>query len=79
MQVSVLKAKTDLSALIQLLEAGKEESIIITRFGRPVVKLMPYTDGPVSKRIGIAKGKLKAPVDLDLHNDEIADLLGDSR
>ena len=76
MQVNILEAKTELSKLIRLVETGKEESVIIARYGKPVVKLTPYTDVPVSKRIGIAKGKLKAPVNLDGHNDEIADLFG---
>ena len=78
MQVNILEAKTELSKLIRLLETGKEESVIIARYGKPVVKLTPYTDVPVSKRIGIAKGKLKTPADLDRHNDEIADLFGGS-
>ena len=78
MQVNILEAKTELSRLIRLVETGKEECVIIARYGKPVVKLTPYTDVPVNKRIGIAKGRLKAPVDLDRHNDEIADLFGGS-
>ena len=78
MQVNILEAKTEISKLIRLVETGKEESEIIARYGKPVVKLTPYRDVPVNKRIGIAKGKLKAPVDLDRHNDEIADLFGGS-
>ena len=78
MQVNILEAKTELSKLIRLVETGKEESVIIARYGKPVAKLTPYTDVPVNKRIGIAKDKLKAPVDLDRHNDEIADLFGGS-
>ena len=76
MQVNILEAKTELSKLIRLIETGKEESIIIARYGKPVVKLTPYTDVPVSRRIGVAKGKLQAPADLDAHNDEIAELFG---
>ena len=44
MQVNILEAKTELSKLIRLLETGKEESVIIARYGKPVVKLTPYTD-----------------------------------
>ena len=76
MQVNILQAKTDLSKLIRLVETGKEESVIIARYGKPVVKLTPYTDVPINKRIGVAKGKLNAPVDLDKHNDEIDTLFG---
>ncbi len=35
-----------------------------------------YNDTPVSKRIGVAKGKLKSPDDLDRDNEEIAKLFG---
>ena len=65
MQVNILEAKTELSRLIRLVETGKEESVIIARYGKPVVKLTPYTDVPVNKRIGVAKGKLKVPVNLE--------------
>ena len=76
MQVNILEAKTNLSNLVRLIETGKEERIIIARYGKPVVKMVVYNDAPVSKRIGVAKGKLKSPVDLDRHNDEIAELFG---
>ena len=76
MQVNILEAKTELSKLIRLIETGKEDHIIIARYGKPVAKMTLYQDAPVSKRIGIAKGKLKSPDDLDQHNDEIAALFG---
>lgn len=76
MQVNILEAKTNLSNLVRLIETGKEERIIIARYGKPVVKMVVYNDAPVTKRIGVAKGKLKSPVDLDRHNDEIAELFG---
>ena len=72
MQVNILEAKTNLSNLVRLIETGQEERIIIARYGKPVVKMVQ----PVSKRIGIAKGKLKSPDDLDKYNDEIAAMFG---
>ena len=77
MQVNILEAKTEFSKLIRLLETGKEDHIIVARYGKPVVKMTIYNDAPVSKRIGVAKGKLKSPDDLDQYNDEIAELFGD--
>ncbi len=62
MQVNIFDAKTDLSKLIKMLENKEEESITIARNGKPVAKLVPYVDGPVSRRIGIAKGKLGRPI-----------------
>ncbi len=76
MQVSVLEAKTNLSNLVKLVESGKEDQIIIARYGKPVVKMVICNETPVSKRIGIAKGKFMAPDDLDKYNDEIAELFG---
>ena len=76
MQVNILEAKTNLSNLVRLVETGKEEMVVIARYGKPVVKMVTYSDTPVSKRIGVAKGKLKSPEDLDQYNDEIAAMFG---
>ena len=76
MQVNILEAKTNLSNLVRLVESGKEEMVVIARYGKPVVKMVTYCDTPVSKRIGVAKGKLKSPEDLDQYNDEIAAMFG---
>ncbi len=76
MQVNILEAKTNLSNLVRLIETGKEDHIIIARYGKPVVKMVTYNAAPISKRIGVAKGKLKSPEDLDKYNDEIAEMFG---
>ena len=76
MQVNILEAKTNLSSLVRMLETGKEETVVIARYGKPVVKMVTYKEVPVSRRIGVAKGKLKSPEDLDKYNDEIAALFG---
>ena len=76
MQVSILEAKTNLSNLVRLIESGKEDGIIIARYGKPVAKMVVYKDVPVTKRIGVAKGKLQSPEDLDRFNDEIAAAFG---
>jgi len=76
MQVSILEAKTNLSNLVKLVETGKEESVVIARYGKPVVKIVVCSNTPVSRRLGVAKGKLKSPVDLDQYNDEIAEMFG---
>jgi len=76
MQVNILEAKTNLSNLVRLIETGREDHIVIARYGKPVVKMVIYNDKPISKRIGVAKGKLKSPEDLDRHNDEIAEMFG---
>lgn len=76
MRVNILEAKTNLSNLVRMVETGKEEVVVISRYGKPVVKMVAFNDAPVSKRIGVAKGKLKSPADLDQYNDEIATMFG---
>ena len=75
LQVNVLEAKTDLSKLLHLLETQKEDVIRIARNGNPVAELKAIDRSPVSKRIGVAKGKFKVPDDFDAYNEEIASML----
>jgi len=75
MQVNVAEAKKDLSRLIRLVETSKEPVITIARNGAPVVKIVPVDSPPVSDRIGIAKGKFKAPDDFDASNEEIYEMM----
>lgn len=72
--VNMLQAKSALSKLVEDIEQGKHPDIIIIRNGRPAAKLVPIDAAPTDKRIGVAKGKFKAPDDIDTHNDEIAHL-----
>lgn len=54
MQVNIHEAKTNLSKLIRLAEAGEE--VIIARDGVPVVKLTPVAAEPPRRQLGIAEG-----------------------
>lgn len=77
-QVNMLEAKTDLSKLVKMLEAKEEDVIYIARNGVSVAQLTLVPSVDVSKRIGIAKGKIKLSDDFDdvfdSLDDEIADL-----
>lgn len=75
LQVNILEAKTDFSKLIRLLETKKEDFITVARNGKPVVKITLINETPVSKRIGIAKGKFNIKGDFDADNKEIADMM----
>ena len=75
-QVNVLEAKTEFSRLIREIETGKEDRIVIARYGRPIVKMTLYNEVPVEKRIGVARGKVSVPDDIDVHNHEIAAMFG---
>jgi prevent-host-death family protein len=60
--VNMLEAKTHLSKLVQAVESGAEDEIVIARNGKPAVRLIAMA--PKKKGgfpIGIAKGKFKLP------------------
>lgn len=70
--VNMLEAKTNLSRLVEAVESGAEDEIVIARNGRPAARLVAVkqtTD--VSRRIGLAKGRFKVPDDFDRDNDLI--------
>ena len=75
LQVNILEAKTDFSKLIRMLESGRENAITVARNGRPVVKITLVDETPVSRRIGVAKGKFKAPDDFDAAGEAAAAML----
>ena len=78
-QVNIMEAKTDLPNLIRLLETKREDYITVDRNGKPVAKITLINEAPVpvpvSKRIGVAKGKFTIKGDFDADNQEIADML----
>lgn len=75
LQVNVKEAKTDLSKLIRLIEGRRESEITIARNGKPVARIVPISKPPVSRRIGVAKGRFTVPDDFDAGNEEIAAML----
>jgi prevent-host-death family protein len=70
---NVLEAKTHLSRLIEAVESGREDEIVIARNGRPVARLVPMAAG-AGMRLGLAAGTLGVPDDIDRDNDRIARL-----
>lgn len=72
--VNMLQAKSNLSRLVESIENGSEEEVIIARNGRPAAKLVPVEDVVLGHRIGVAKGRFVAPADIDVSNDQIAAL-----
>lgn len=57
MELGVSETKNNLSKVIQTLEDGKEEKIVITKNGKPVVQ-MTLLSKKSSKRIGAAKKEM---------------------
>ena len=62
-QVNIHQAKTELSRLVERVEAGEE--IVIARAGRPVAKLTPLTKAPRRRRLGPLDGRFKIPEDFN--------------
>jgi prevent-host-death family protein len=58
--VNMLEAKTKLSKLVEAVETGAEQEIVLARNGRPVARIVPLEKPAVdvSKRLGIAEGQL---------------------
>jgi antitoxin (DNA-binding transcriptional repressor) of toxin-antitoxin stability system len=75
--INMLQAKTSLSRLVDRIERGLDKEIIIARNGRPAARLVPIQNTvDASQRIGLLKGKFKAPSleTLDKHNEKVASL-----
>ena len=72
--VSLFDAKTHFSRLVEELTSGKEEEVVISRHGKPVVRMEAVCPKDVTRRLGIAQGQFTVPDDLDAANPEIARL-----
>lgn len=66
--VNIFEAKTNLSKLLETIESGREQEIVIARHGRPVARLVSIGIQPADKRIGVAKGKFTVPDSIDADN-----------
>jgi len=61
--VNVHEAKTHLSKLLARVQAG--ERIIIAKAGKPIAQLVPVTERPTRRPIGIDKGLVLVGPDWD--------------
>ena len=70
--VNVHEAKTQLSRLLQAVEAGEE--VVIARAGQPVVKLVSVVPAVPRRRFGMLAGRYTVPPDFDapLPDDTLA-------
>ena len=62
MEVGIHEAKTKLSKLIPAVLSGEE--VIITKLGRPLVKLVPIQEQSGTRQLGAYSGKIKFHGDL---------------
>lgn len=77
-QVNMLEAKSNLSALVKQLDDGVEDSVVIARNNKPVAVIVSYDSNQAQQRIGIAKGLQLVADGWDLNegDDEVASLFG---
>jgi prevent-host-death family protein len=71
--IDLSEAQAGLSRLIELIERGEEQEIVLSRNGRPVAKLVPL-EAPRRKRIGVAQGQFEVPDDIDASDEDITKL-----
>jgi antitoxin (DNA-binding transcriptional repressor) of toxin-antitoxin stability system len=75
--VNMLEAKTHLSRLVEAIESGAEQEIIIARNGKPAARLTAIGDPPrKGKRLGLLEGQYPSSTqeEFDASNEEIARL-----
>ncbi len=72
-QVNVYEAKTQLSKLLERVEAGEE--IVIARHGRPVARLVPTQRAGGRRRLGGCEGLIDFSDDFNDGDDEVAALI----
>jgi prevent-host-death family protein len=70
--VSMFEAKTNLSRYVASVVDHQEPYIVITRSGKPVAKIVPFTDEETN-RIGLAEGKLPSLSSLEDFNSIITE------
>lgn len=66
--VNVHEAKTQLSRILEEVEAGTD--VIIARAGKPIARLVPLEPLARKKTLGQLKGKIRIPDDFDAPLDD---------
>lgn len=77
--VNMLEAKSNLSRLVEALESGAEDEIIIARHGKPAARLVRIGQPAPGPRIGAAKGRFETPAPDDELEAEAASLFQSGR
>jgi prevent-host-death family protein len=73
--VNIHEAKTHLSRLVE--EAAHGKAFIIAKAGKPMVKVIPYSEqeGSPGGRLGFMEGEISVPDDFDQMGGEIISAL----
>ena len=71
---TISEAKAQLSALLERVQAGEE--VIIAKAGKPVARLLPYTEHRRPRQPGALRGRIRIADDFDDLPDDIARAFG---
>jgi prevent-host-death family protein len=74
LQVGMHEAKTNLSRLVERALEGEE--VILTRRGKPAVRLVPERAGGFASLFGVWEGRVHIAEDFDELPDDIAERFG---
>jgi len=72
-QVNIHEAKTQLSKLIEKVKKGEE--VIISKYNKPVVKLVLIEELKSKRRLNTAKGLIVMSEDFDSHLEDLEDYI----
>jgi prevent-host-death family protein len=72
--LNVTDAKARFSEVVE--QASQGQDIIITKMGKPVVRITRYEPVPSNQRLGLFQGQLRIADDFDEWPDEVARDLG---
>ena len=72
MMVNMHEAKTHLSRLVEQVQRGEE--VVIGRAGRPVARLVPYTEVRSPRSPGALRGEVWLADDFDVTDAELLDV-----
>ena len=76
MQIAIAEAKAQFAELIRRAEAG--EAIELTRYGRPVARIVAAERPVVRSLIGAMEGRFSVPEDIFAGDDEIAEMFDEN-
>lgn len=76
-QFNMYETKTNFSKIAKLLEDKKEDVVIISRNGKPILEIKLYQEKSRKKLFGCGKGMFKVPEnfdDIDISDDFEGDI-----
>ena len=73
---NMLEAKNQLSKLVEAVESGSVEEVIIARNGKPAVRVVTIAVKSPRIRLGLAKNRYRFDAEIDADDDIVAIMFG---